>query len=284
MCKRAVPCKTAGRRELSEVGLRNLGLACLNEGDIDYTQFRLSEASEQYETACRLSPNWCAATTTAASGSRRSVVQVGGVAEDQLDLDRALDSDATIAEDARAVAARGSNDEKLLRDRAEGYEYVGDIREKQGYLSDALVNFDKAIALSRAKDSTEWLYIQQDGLIGESEILARQGDSARSEQSAKRAYDCATNAAAKSPFAPEGEVPARSGALQAACIRESEARGTVEDLPGSRRRRGERGDLGPGEQRMGARSGTQPFSAGRSSWPTSSGTRLRITTRWQFPW
>jgi len=203
----AVPCKAPEKGvEYSDVGLKNLGLACLNEGDIDYAQFRLRDANERYETA-RLHFAELARRTNDGSDENlaEALFKVARVAEDQLDLDRSLDlTRQSLKLQERLVAGR-SSDEKLLRDLANSYLYVGSIREKQGYLREALANFERVIALSREKDSAEWLYIRQDGLAGESEILAQQGYPARSEESAKKAYECAKEAVAKGPFAPEAK-------------------------------------------------------------------------------
>jgi len=205
--QKAVPCKAPEEGvEYSDVGLTNLGLACLNEGDIDHTQLRLRDAGERYETA-RL--HFAELVLRKYSGSdaylAETLSKLADVAEDQLDLDRSLELTRQSLKIQEQLVAGGSNDDKLLRDRAEGYVSIGDIREKQGYLREALASFDKAIALSRGKDSAEWLYIQQAGLNRESDVLRQQGDVARSEESAKKAYECAKDAAAKSPFAPKAK-------------------------------------------------------------------------------
>ena len=200
-----VPCEPPKQGvEYSDVGLNNLGLACLNEGDIDHTQLRLSEAAKQYERAHLI---FTELKRRKFNGSDKylaeSLSHLADVAEDQLDLDRSLKLTLQSLDIQEPLVAGGSNDDKLLRDLAESYLSMGSIKEKQGYLRDALANFEKAVALSQEKDSAEWLYIQQDGLIGESDVFAWQGDSARSEESAKKAYECAKKTVEKNPFAPK---------------------------------------------------------------------------------
>lgn len=205
--QKAAPCKQPENGvEYSDVGLKNLGLACLNEGDIYYGQFHLREAGDRYETA-RLHFAGLARRNNNGSDENlaEALFKLARVAEDQLDLDRSLDLTRESLKMQEQLVAGGSSDDKLLRDRANSYLYVGDIREKQGYLREALANYERAVALSGQNNSAEWLYIRQDALMGETSVFARQGNLTRSEESAKKAYECAKEAAEKSPFAPEAK-------------------------------------------------------------------------------
>ena len=205
--QKRVPCQEAsGGGQYSDVGLRNLALACLNEGDVDYMQFRLREANERYETARRHFSDLAGRSGKGGDASlAEALFKLARVAEDQADLDRSLELMRQSLKMQERLVASGSSDEKLLRDRARSYFYIGALRKQQGYLSEALKNFEKAIALSGRNSSTELLYIRQDGLAGQSDIFGRQGNSARSEESAKAAYECAKEAVQKSPFAPEAK-------------------------------------------------------------------------------
>ena len=203
--QKAVRCQAAeDGTEYSDVGLRNLGLACLNEGDVAYAEFRLTEANQRYETARQDFSKLAQRNRGVTDASlAEALFKMARVAADQLDLDRSLDLTRQSLKMQEQLVAAGSKDEKLLRDRASNYYYLGDIRKKQGYLSDALTNFQRAVTLSQGRSSTEWLYIQQDGLDAEGEILARQRYADRADESMKKAYEFAKQAALKSPFAPE---------------------------------------------------------------------------------
>src|SRR5208337_2777497 len=110
-----VPCEPPKQGvEYSDVGLNNLGLACLNEGDIDHTQLRLSDASKHYETAHQI---FTELVRRKYSGSDKylaeSLSNLADVAADKLDLDRSLDLTRQSLKIQEPLVAGGSNDDKL---------------------------------------------------------------------------------------------------------------------------------------------------------------------------
>ena len=211
--QKAVPCNKDAQAgiEYDNVGLRNLGLACMNAGEIDYRRFRLHEAGSDYERARKYF----------AELARRqgkpddpdladSLMKEAQVASDQLDFDNAVRLTRRSLEIQEHIAAKGASGHKVSRDLAENYVALGELRRKQGYLREALANFEKVIALAKpfsvqSQISVEWLYLLQDGLLGRGEVLALQGDRQNADSDYRQAYDYAKQAVTMSPFAPEAK-------------------------------------------------------------------------------
>jgi tetratricopeptide (TPR) repeat protein len=204
--RQAVPCKDSEKGiDRDDIALRNLGLACMNEGDVDYQKFDLEKAEKAYESARRhFTLN---GTSLNNPDLADALVKLANVAEDKLELDKAsklVDQALTIHEHP---APSDDDPDEIARDRATSYQLRGDVKREQGYLSAAMKDFDKALQLFEAapgaKASTEWLYLAQDALLGRGQLLELQGNQKDSDAAFADMYKYAKSAVERSPFAPE---------------------------------------------------------------------------------
>ena len=242
--QRAVPCKDAEIGvKYDSVGLRNLGLACMNEGDIDYLRFRLRAAGSKYEMAHKHFVELARRQGKPDDPDLAdSLAKLAQVASDQLELDKAERLTRQSLEIQEHVASSEASDHEVARDLAENYFRLGGLKRKQRNLQEALANFEKGIALSkpfsdRAQSSVEWLYLMQDGLLGRAAVLVLLRNQQEADADFKQAYDCANRAVSMSPFAPEAkyrqavarsELPISAGQKAADVMRQDEE--VLEDM------------------------------------------------------
>ncbi|MBV9763710.1 MAG: tetratricopeptide repeat protein, partial [Acidobacteriaceae bacterium] len=200
-------------KETTDVGMRNQGLAYLNQGDLDYAHYFLQKAQGNYDSALKLfetllsrnadNPDW-------QHDRADAKAKLAHVFADQLQLPQALELSREALKIQEELVGRNAGNggetlDRLLREEAQSYIAVGEILSRQGHLREALEYFQKCLDAAKSKDTTEWLYIREDGLLGKGNVFFPQGDVRGAEIAFNEAYKTAQRAFEKSPFAPEAQ-------------------------------------------------------------------------------
>ena len=193
----------------SELALQNQGLSHLNQGDLYRQTYELKKAAQEYEEA-----QHAFGTLLQRDNKRRewrhyladATAKLASVAADQFHLTKALRLNRKALDIQKSlIAERSGAEDKVLRDEADSHVRIGGNLESQGHLKEALGEYEETVRLAKkaSRDTTEWLYLLQDGFAGEGAVLNQQGRMTEAEAALKEALDCALRASANSPFEPE---------------------------------------------------------------------------------
>ncbi|HYK34678.1 hypothetical protein [Alloacidobacterium sp.] len=203
--------------ETSDRAIQIEGLAHINRGDLDYVQGRLTEAGDEYKQAesdfLQLvqrnsnSPEWL-------HNLADSEAKLAAVATDQLQIQNSLDLYRQALTHIQKALTQDHADmdgrlhDKLLRDKGDTYQSIGEILYEQHHLASALASMQQAVKLAKEQPeprTAQWSYILEDGLLGEGEVLDAQGQEKDAEEILQAALETARNTARMNPFDPEAQ-------------------------------------------------------------------------------
>jgi tetratricopeptide (TPR) repeat protein len=199
----------------SDLAIQIEGLAHLNRGDIADQRLELANAKKEYRQAQILFQNLLKRKNDQAEwwhSLADADAKLANVTSDQLRLSDAwsLNEDALAAIERSKVANQSPKNDKLadriLRDEADVHARMARILESQGKLTEAIRQSDQTLQIAKGSpETTQWLYVLLDGLIGKGKVLTRQGKNRAAQRTLEDALKYAGRAASISPFEPEAK-------------------------------------------------------------------------------
>ena len=207
--------KSSQTEKSSDLAIQIGGLAHLNRGDLAYMREEVTQEEIEYQQARGAfeqlvqrnarNPEWLHNLADAEA-------KLADVSSDRLQVQQSLDlyrQALSHIQTALPEVPPGKDDklrDKLLRDEADTRQNIGADLYVQRHLDEAVTQLRQSVSLATPKgpeQSTQWMYILEDGLQGEGLIFEVQGKDQEAEKAYNSALEIAERAAHKNPFDPE---------------------------------------------------------------------------------